>query len=239
MALPSPPLPDPIALRDALRGLRHALRSSHATLSEAVTLDTLPPEAAGLTRGAVAAGEKLARGVDHFASGMLRRLLGGGTMPGVRLTGLVDQPDSAADDFAGFCYVGLTLILEQLGVEQALISESAARQAWQQVAGTAAVRDSLPALAAALYLALRQQRVLRELDTTPVTGLEGASVIPVALFAVLLWLLAPPGASGAEGLEQSRVLHRARLVAPDILRADSVDNNARLAELFAQNVPAA
>lgn len=230
MALPPPPLPDPVPLREALRGLRHALRSGRETLAGTAPLDVLPREAAL----ALKTGDQIARRLDHVASQVLRRFLGTGAPDQASLQDFADRGAAAAGDFAGFCYVGLSLILDRLGVTHAFISEAAAQQAWLRVIARAPVWE-MPRLSAALYLELRDQRVLRDLEPEPAAGLEPGEVLPVAVFTLLLWLQSEPEhvAGTGESLGESRALDRARSIATDVARADSVGNEARLADLFA------
>lgn len=227
--------PDPVPLREALRGLRHVLRSGGETLAQAVPLESLPQEAAALTRGAMKTADGIARRIDHTASQMAHRFLCPLAPDDATLQNLMKRGLSAADDFGVLSYEGLALILKEIGPRQAFISEAGARRAWLHVAGSDPQRDPAT-LAAALFVALREQKVLRDVEAEPAGALEPGEVVPVAIFALLLWLLTrPDGASTLEqSLTQSRALTRAQTIARDIARAASVGNTTRIAELFAQ-----
>ncbi len=231
MALP----PDPVPLREALRGLRHALRSGGETLAQAVPLDSLPREAAVLTRGAMKTADGIARRIDHTASQVAHRFLCPLAPHDATLQNLSKRGLSAADDFGVLGYEGLALILKEIGPRQAFISEAGARRAWLQVIGANPPQEPV-ALAAALFAALREQRVLRDVEAEPAGMLDPGEVVPVAIFTLLLWLLTRPNEAATleDSLAQSRALTRARTMARDIARADSVGNTARMAELFAQ-----
>lgn len=240
MPPPLPPLPDLIPLREALRSVRHALRTTRTAMEGALPLQALPGEPARLARGALDASDNVARGLDRMASRVLRHVIGGAAPASASLQGFAGRGPAAAADFAAFCYVGLALILEQLRVGQAFISESAAREAWLRAVARCNDRE-LPRLAAALQVELRAGKVLRDLDPDAAGTLDSDELLPLPVFALLAWLLEGPqaGTGAAGALGESRVLDRVRLIADDIVAADSVRNEARLAQLFAQFQPRA
>ena len=82
--MPHPsPLPDAMPLRDALRGLRHAVRRWGETLLETMPVDALPRPAAELAGAVLREVGEIARGVDEVASGFARFALGAAdTSPG-------------------------------------------------------------------------------------------------------------------------------------------------------------
>ena len=77
----SPVRPDPMTLRDALRGLRHAMRRGGESLFE-LPVGVLPRPAAQIAGVVLKGGERLAREADRLASGLARRVLEPAPGPG-------------------------------------------------------------------------------------------------------------------------------------------------------------
>lgn len=152
--------PDPMPLREALRGLRFLLRRGGETLAE-----TLPPLAA------IAQVEGLAQVADDLASGVVRKVLGGDEAPSDTLAHLSEA------EFGIALYVALRSVLKRLGAPGVFVSEAAAREVF--------TRDP-----AALALGLVEARVIRGATAQEAARVPGAALEPVAIFAVLLWLQA-------------------------------------------------
>ncbi|MGQ0564735.1 MAG: hypothetical protein ACT4OK_06655 [Gemmobacter sp.] len=228
MSNQSPIRPDPMPLREALRGLRHMLRRGGETLAETITVDALPGPAAGIAGAVLREVGGLAQRVDMVASGLAKSVLGGHDPAVVSLTDLGQAPDADAR-FAEAVYVALRSVLGRLGAPLAFVSEASARNVYARAAGRAAAAPSI--LAAVLTLDLLSARVLRDATAEEAARVPGAALEPVAIFAVLLWLQA----SRSE-LENEAALDAATdlavAIAPEIARACAEGDTARLTALF-------
>ena len=224
----SPKLPDAMPLREALRGLRHVLRKGGETLKNTMTVDTLPRPAARLAGVLLREVEALAKGMDHAASGLAKKMLGTADIAAPSLHRIASQHDSAAV-FAQAFYTAAQAVLKQLGVTDIFISEAHARKAYQ----AATARDATDAdRAATVMLALLDAGVLKG---TPdhTARLPLASVEPVACFAVLLWLQSQrPEVEDEAALTSATELSVA--LVSDITAACKTRNAATLAALFSE-----
>lgn len=177
-------LPDPMPLRDALRGLRFALQRGGETLISVLPVEALPPPAQRVAGAVLRDAGQLAQGVGDVAADLARLALGGdGPAPS-----LAEAGPEAADTFARSFYAALRAVLGRLHALPAHVSELAARQAFLSCppdgAGDGAAR------AAALSRALRQGRVLRGVTIHPDTRLPEPQLESLAVFAVMLCLQA-------------------------------------------------
>ena len=176
--LPEPHLlPDPIPLREALRGLRHMLRRGGETLADTLPVNALPKPAADIAGAVLREVEGIARGVDGMASGLAKTVLGDG---GPDHPTLNDLSGPGADHrFAAATYAALRSVLDRLGAPGVFVSEAAALE----VHATAQDAD-----AARLTLALLDARVIRGATADEAARVPGSALAPVAVFAVMLWL---------------------------------------------------
>ena len=187
--MPNPksnPLPDAMPMRDALRGLRHAVRRGSETLLDVMPVGSLPRPAADLAGAVLHEVSVFAKGVNDVASGLARLALGGSAKPQGSLQNLTLH-QGAEDGFAQGFYVALRAVLRHLNAPSAYISETAARSAYlaltpQQRLGSDA------SIAAALSLALAEAKVLRGLSAADAARVPGQSLDHIAIFAVMLWL---------------------------------------------------
>lgn len=193
--MPNPvPLPDAMPLRDALRGLRHAVRRGGETFLDAMPVGSLPRPAAELAEAVLREVGEIAKGVNGVASGLARLALGSSDKPSGSLHDLTRR-QNAEDGFAQCIYAALRAVLRKLNVPSAFISETAARSAYlalspQQRLGSEA------SIAAALSLALVDAKVLRGATAEDAARVAGHSLEDIAVFAVMLWLQS--NRSGAE-----------------------------------------
>ncbi len=184
--MPSP-LPDAMPLRDALRGLRHAVRRGGETFLDAMPLGSLPGPAAGLAGSVLREVGSIAEGLNAVASGFARIALGASDEPLGSLQGLTGR-QNAEDAFAKGIYAALRAVLRRLQAPSVYISETAARDAYLTL-GPHPQLGSDEAIAAALSLALSDAKVLRGASAGDADRLPGVALDHVAIFAVMLWLM--------------------------------------------------
>jgi hypothetical protein len=180
----SPIRPDPMPLREALRGLRFLLRRGGQTLVETVDVDVLPKPFAAFAGTVLREMGGLARNVDEVASGFAKTVLGGNASHNVSLIDPATGPDADAQ-FAAAVYVALGTVLGRLGAPGVFISEAAARSVFAEL-----MAQDAPKSAAQLTLDLLDARVIRGVKGREAARVPGAVIEPVAVFAVLLWLQA-------------------------------------------------
>ena len=117
------------------------------------------------------------------------------------------------------------------GTPSGWVSETAARLAYQQAKPAA---DRAPeANAADLALAMIDQKVLRDIAAADAARLPPATLAPVTLFTVLLWLQSErPEDEDEAALDSAADL--AMVLAPDVTAACAARDATRLAALFAE-----
>lgn len=223
MTSPLPLRPDPMPLREALRGLRFLLRRGGETLAETVTLEGLPKPAADLAGAVLREVGGIARNVDEVASGLAKTVLGGDAPQSVTLEDLGGAEDAAAR-FAAATYVALRSVLRRLGAPGVFISEAAAHHAYAPGAD-----------AATLTVNLLEARVLRGTTAQEAARVPGSALEPVAIFAVLLWLQSTRAEDENEAaLDAATDL--AVALATDVAKASAARDTARIAALYARYV---
>ncbi len=236
-------------LREALRGLRHVMRRGGATFRDTLSVDVLPRPAADLAGSVLRDAEHLARGADRIASDLAKKVLGGTELSPASLDDLAAAGNDGAL-FAAGAYPALGSILGRLGVEDAFVSEAAARSAFSQAVAGSGERQSAgeqadirepqersanaqARLAARLTLAMIGTRALRGLSGATNTRVPAAALEPVALFSLMLWLQ-----SGAREEENAAALLAATdlavVLADDITAATAARDTDRLAALYTE-----
>jgi hypothetical protein len=215
-----PLAPDILNLRDALRGVRHVLRRSGETLSE-VPAATLPDPVAKIAGAVLRHGGELAKGADKMASGLAKRLLGGSSDSAPSMSEIIADRH-APEVFAATSYVALRAVLQQQGIEDALIVESAARAAYTQLAPDLGNAPE-PILAANLTQLI--------LDMNVVCGAGEARQL--AIFAVVLWLMSDRPQSGSTAALEAAV-DLASVLRQDIIAACDARDHGRLVKLYAE-----
>ncbi|VDC30672.1 hypothetical protein [Pseudogemmobacter humi] len=220
----APFLPDPVPLREALRGLRHLLRRGGETLRDTITgtgmTEALPRPAASLAQSVLREAEGIARQMDEAASDLAKTVLGGADLSAdARLSDLDTGPA-----FAAVIYLALARVLDRLGIRPAFISESAALRA---LSATSPGADDA-GTAARLTRALLDSRVIR--DIGPEAGAETGAI---AVFAVMLWLQSGRG-DGDDTDALAAAADLARALAPEIAAAG---DEAALAQLYRSWAP--
>ena len=232
--MPNPklnPLPDAMPMRDALRGLRHAVRRGGETLLDVMPVGSLPRPAAQLAGAVLHEVGAFAKGVNDVASGLARLALGGSAKSQGSLQDLILH-QGAEDGFAQGIYAALRAVLRHLNAPSAYISETAARSAY--VALTPQQRlGSDASMAAALSLALAEAKVLRGLSAADAARVTGQSLDHIAIFAVMLWLQ-----SNRSGAEDEKALEAATDLAvalgPEADAAFTAKDNTALATLYVE-----
>lgn len=233
MSRVAPTRPDPMPLREALRGLRHMLRRGGESLADTMSVDVLPQPAADLAGAILRDMEGLVRNVDEVASGIAKSVLGAGDPPTISLAEFGLLQDAGAR-FGEAVYVALQSVLKRLGAAEVFVSEAAARKVY----GPAMVGDiATPAAAAAsLTLALLAARVIRDAQSWATARVSEAALQPVAIFAVLLWLQ-----SARSDPENEAALDAATdlavALAPDVAAACASHDLAALAALYEKYAP--
>ncbi len=229
MTFPLPLRPDPMPLREALRGLRHVLRRGGEALRDTVTPDAMPQPAADVVGEVLREVAHLTRGVDEATSGVLQRVLGGQVPPGVSLRDLAEG-EAAAAVFGAACYAALDRAVARLGAEGAFVSEATCRAAWAALPSGA---TSPEAHAAALTHRLVAARAVRGIPADAALRVGPDALVSVAVFAVMLWLLSDrPEGEDSEALEASVDL--AIGISGEITRAVAATGPAALAALYAE-----
>ena len=224
-------LPDAMPMRDALRGLRHAVRRGGETLLDVMPVGSLPRPAAQLAGAVLHEVGAFAKGVNDVASGLARLALGGSAKSQGSLQDLTLH-QGAEDGFAIGIYAALRAVLRHLNAPSAYISETAARSAYlaltpQQRLGSDA------SVAAALSLALAEAKVLRGLSAADAARVAGQSLDHIAIFAVMLWLQSNRSeAEDEKALEAATDLAVALAVEADA--AFTAEDNTALATLYAE-----
>ena len=187
--MPNPklnPLPDAMPMRDALRGLRHAVRRGGETLLDVMPVGSLPRPAAQLAGAVVHEVGAFAKGVNDVASGLARLALGGSAKSQGSLQDLTLH-QGAEDGFAQGIYAALRAVLRHLNAPTAYISETAARSAYLALTPEQRL-GSDASMAAVLSLALAEAKVLRGVSAADAARVTGQSLDHIAIFAVMLWL---------------------------------------------------
>lgn len=183
---------DAAPLKDVARSLRFVAERSRRTLKDNLPLNMLPEPAARLAEDALATMDRLGqtaqRGVSELAHIMLDP---DGPPPPLSIADPTTDTAGAEAHFAAAAHDGLREALLHLGATSALVSESAAARAWHQ-AMAAGMGDSEGTAAAALFDAMLREGVIRETIWPEQAALSAGDGRRVAVFAVLLAMLADP-----------------------------------------------
>ena len=232
MPKPNPnPLADAMPLRDALRGLRHAVRRGGETLLDAMPVESLPRPAAELAGAVLREVGAFAKGFNDVASGFARLALGASAKPQGTLHDLTAR-QGAEDSFAQGTYAALRTVLRHLNAPSAYISETAARSAFLALTPDQRL-GSDAGIAAALSLALAEAKVLRGASAVDAAQVPGHSLDHIAIFAVMLWLQSNRSeAEDEKALEAATDLAVALAAEADAAFRDK--DNTRLAALYAE-----
>ena len=232
--MPNPklnPLPDAMPLRDALRGLRHAVRLGGETLLDVMPVGSLPRPAVQLVGAVLHEVGAFAKGVNDVASGLAHLALGGSAKSQGSLQDLTLH-QGAEDGFAQGIYAALRAVLRHLNAPSAYISETAARSAYLALMPEQRL-GSDASMAAALSLALAEAKVLRGLSAADAARVTGQSLDHIAIFAVMLWLQSNRSeAEDEKALEVATDLAVALAVEADA--AFTAKDNTALATLYAE-----
>lgn len=178
--------PDAMPLREALRGLRFLLRRGGETIAETFDLDTLPKPASDFANVALREAKDFAQSVDEIASDVVKNVLGGTASSVLSLQDVIEKPNAGAE-FAVAFYVALTAVLRHLSAPTVLVSEAAARGAFEHLSATEP-EEEIEDRAAQLTFCLLDARVIRGTTAQQVALVPGAALEAVSLFAVMLWL---------------------------------------------------
>ena len=228
----SPLLPDPMPLREALRGLRYVLRRGGETLRDTVLTEALPGPAGSLAHAVLREMGALAAQVDGVASDMARTVLGGAAPEAATLHDLGDHPGSEAQ-FAAAIYAALRAVLHQLGAPGVFVSEASACK----VANLARVPGLTDArLAAQLTLDLLAAKVIRTPTADEAAHVPGGALQPVAIFAVMLWLQSDRAEQDNE-TALATASDLAVALAGDVAKACADQNLDRIETLYAKYAP--
>lgn len=179
-----------LPLKDALRLLRHTMRVGRARLGEPPT--PVPPPVDMVARRVLDEVDHVAGQINALAAGLSHRLLDAGPVErSPTLEEIVARADPALS-FAAAAYRGTTRALRLLGACDGLVSETRAAEAFH-----AALQETGPgdryALAAAIADGFGRRHVVVNVLALPETAPEGLSDVEIgrlAIFAVMLWLLA-------------------------------------------------
>lgn len=226
--------PDAMPLRDALRGLRHALRRGGETLLDAMPVGSLPRPAAELAGVVLREVGQIAKGVNSVASGFARFALGANGTPHDPLQRLTAM-QGAEDAFAQGIYAALQSVLRRLNAPSAYVSETAARSAYLAL-GPDQRLGADAGVAAALSLALVEAKVLRGTSAEDAAHVPGHSLDHTAIFAVMLWLQS----SRSEDEDEAALSSATDLAVALASEADAAfraQDSKRLETLYAEFAP--
>jgi hypothetical protein len=187
--MPNPlpiPLADAMPLRDALRGLRHAVRRGGESLLDAMPVGQLPSPAAELAGAVLREVGVFAKDVNEMASGLARFALGASDRPHGSLQQLTGR-EGDEDAFARGVYAALRFVLRRLDAPSVYISETAARLAYLGLTPDQRL-GSDAAVSATLSLAIADAKVMRGTSAEDAAHVPGNSLEYTAIFAVMLWL---------------------------------------------------
>jgi hypothetical protein len=225
--------PDPMPLREALRGLRHVLRKGGQTFADTISTDGMPKPAAALANSALREAKGILHSIDKATSGLAKTVLGGERATALHLSDLPNTPDADVQ-FSNAVYVALSSVLAQIGAADVFISEAAARNAYRN----AALRegDADATMAATLTLELLSARVLRGSTARQDVRVPAAWLDAVAVFAVLLWMQSER--SDAENLAAlAAATDLSIAVAAEVARACEDKTADQIAALYEKYVP--
>lgn len=226
--------PDPMQLREALRGLRFFLRRGGETIVDTLNVKDLPRPASDLAGVVLREVDVLARSVDGIASDVAKSLLGGHQSQTAPLEELIGRPNSDETLAAAF-YVALTSVLRRLGAPSVFVSEAAARSAIGSVAQRGP-SETAEDYAARLTLALIDARVIRGTTAHEAALVPGAALEPASLFAVMLWLQSERSETENEAALDAAT-DMAVAIAPEISAAFADRDADRIKALYARYVP--
>ncbi len=232
MPKPDPkPLADAMPLRDALRGLRHAVWRGGETLLDAMPVDSLPRPAAELAGAVLREVGEFAKGVNDVASRLARLALGASAKPQGTLHDLTAR-QGAEDGFAQGINAAMRAVRRHLNAPSAYVSETAARSAYLALTPEQRL-GSDASIAAALSLALAEAKVLRGVSAADRALVAGHSLDHIAIFAVMLWLQSNRSeAEDEKALEAATDLAVALAAEADAAFRDK--DTTRLATLYAE-----
>ncbi len=186
--------PDPMPLREVLRGLRHGLRRSRKALPSAK--DVLPRPAARIAGPVLDGLDTLAGGMDAAVTDLAKRLLGADADRVPPFEVLASDP-RCDELFAAAIYGALRGALRRMGDGDAFVSEAAARRAFSEVVSRRVPMPAPAAVAADLGLRLIVAEVVRDIAADRETRVDSARILSVAVVAALLWLMSDRCAADA------------------------------------------
>jgi hypothetical protein len=226
------PHPDPMPLREVLRGLRHTMRRSRRALRETVSADALPGPAA-LIAGPVLDGlDTLAGSMDAAGTDLAKRLLGGEAHRVPGFEALTADPGQE-EAFAEATYAALRGALHRMGDGDAFVSEAAARRAYAAVVRTGRSAEDAALTAADLALALIVGEAVRDVAAGPALRVAVDRIAPVAAVAAVLWLLADREGADADGALDAAT-DIAVALSDEIAPAAEARDRTRLARLLGE-----
>ena len=221
--------PDPMPLREALRGLRFMLRRGGETIVETMAVETLPKPVSTLAGAVLHKVGGLARNVDEAACGFAKSVLGGHDAQNLTLQDLSMAGRTEAD-LAAAVYVALSTVLGRLGAPGVFVSEAAARKVFAQTLAQGGI-GATAVTAAKLTLDLLDARVIRGTTAQQAAQVQGSALEPVAIFTVILWLQSTRSDDeNAEALDAATDL--AVVLAQDVAKACAVRDAAKLEALY-------
>jgi hypothetical protein len=195
----------PLALKDALRTIRFASRRGRR-FSRDVAPSVVPQPIDGFIASAMTFVDVVATRVEREATRLIRSGIGSTLeLPDLRIDTSPPERAVKADQFAEAAYRGLTTALELLHADGALVSESAARAAYEAV--TEQPVEGSERWAALLLCEMLHRRVIWGVSLTPAARGQERMLARLALFSLMIWLLSSRGAGEAQvALEASIAL---------------------------------
>jgi hypothetical protein len=185
----SPMLPPTLPLKDALRGLRSGLQFGRSAI--APLRDDAPQPVRDLVGEVFTRLDRIGLRLEQAGSALAHTLLDATPQTAPGLAALAAHPEGAAL-FAQQLYLRLGAAAQALGGDSLTVSEFLAAQAFEQATAARPAAADDADLAALLFLRLEALLPTAALPFAPRTP---ADLRRLALFAVLLWLIAPRDAA--------------------------------------------
>jgi hypothetical protein len=180
---------DPIPLREMLRSIRFMVKQGGETLKANATPARLPKPAADLANTVIDELMGLGHRVNARASVLAKTMIGTEPDTDIMLDDLADR-ESADALFAATVYAAMKIVLARMKVSGVFVSEAGAKRAFASERNAGSKLSGFQ-LAASLTSRLIDGQFLRAPFVNAGRLVPDGAVMPVAVFAVLLWLQSP------------------------------------------------
>lgn len=180
---------DPITIREVLRGLRHMVKQGGETLKAGATPQHLPEPAAAVANSVIDQLMGTAHRVNARATIVAKVMIGTEPDTDIMLNDLARHERSEAV-FAATVYAAMKIVLKRMNMKGVFVSETAAKRAFAVERSARPIQSGF-SLAASLTFRLLDVQFLHVSAGDSTSSLPNDSAVPVAIFAVILWLQSP------------------------------------------------